>query len=184
MYSALGSLATGKWNTVKTTQQFSSFRRVLVINVLITRYKSLRWFMRCMACDAWWLNPSEIDVYRSNRAVFVYLSILAFFVSIPLQVLFFQSEHTHNRQFDFVLLCWYGGEKSVRFRPAYDILLLREVVSVNPDSRATWDLATGNVKAAIHAQNSSHHVTLRACRDRLKTLLTAHRKAEKVSLTA
>ena len=73
------------------------------------------------------------------------------------------------------------GKKVIRFHPALDILLLREVISINPDSRQTWDLAHRNINQALKQDCC---VMLRTCRDRLKTLTDAHRRGEMESLRA
>ena len=73
-------------------------------------------------------------------------------------------------------------KKVVRFHPALDILLLREVISINPDSRQTWDLAHRNINAALQQQRPDCCVTLRTCRDRLRTLRDAHRRGDSSSV--
>ena len=72
-------------------------------------------------------------------------------------------------------------KKCVRFRPAYDILLLREVVAKQPEDKVSWDAVVQNVNVAIAEQQPGQAVTLRACKARLQTLMDAHRKDEMAS---
>ena len=72
----------------------------------------------------------------------------------------------------------------MRFRPVYDILLLREVVGKQPDGKVSWDEVVVNVNNAIAEQQPGQSVTLRACKARLRTLMDAHRKDEMASLRA
>lgn len=72
-----------------------------------------------------------------------------------------------------------------RFYPALDISLLKEVLAVNPygsdKNTKEWESIVSNVNSTLpHHKN----VTLRSCKDRLKTLLKAHQKAEMQSLKA
>ena len=76
------------------------------------------------------------------------------------------------------------NKKCVRFRPTYDILLLREVVAKQPNGKLSWDEVVVNVNVAIAEQQPGQSVTLRACKFRLRTLLDAHRKDEMASLRA
>ena len=64
-------------------------------------------------------------------------------------------------------------KKCVRFRPVYDILLLREVVAKEPDGKVSWDEVVENVNVAIAEQQPGQAVTLRACKARLRTLTDA-----------
>ena len=75
-------------------------------------------------------------------------------------------------------------KKCVRFRPAYDILLLREVVAKQPADKVSWDQVVANVNVAIAEQYPGQAVTLRACKTRLRTLTDAHRKDEMAALRA
>ena len=75
-------------------------------------------------------------------------------------------------------------KKCVRFRPAYDILLLREVVAKQPEDKVSWDTVVQNVNVAIAENQPGQAVTLRACKARLRTLTDAHRKDEMASLRA
>ena len=75
-------------------------------------------------------------------------------------------------------------KKCVRFRPVYDILLLREVVAKQPDGKVSWDEVVVNVNNAIAEQQPGQSVTLRACKARLRTPMDAHRKDEMASLRA
>ena len=75
-------------------------------------------------------------------------------------------------------------KKCVRFRPVYDILLLREVVAKQPDWKVLWDEVVLNVNNTIAEHQPGQSVTLRACKARLRTLMDAHRKDKMASLRA
>jgi hypothetical protein len=74
--------------------------------------------------------------------------------------------------------------KPIRFYPALDIFLLREMVARQPSSKVGWDTLHKNVNAALQQTNLNNYVTLRACKDRVRTLQEAHRKDEMNSLRA
>ena len=50
-------------------------------------------------------------------------------------------------------------KKCIRFRPAYDILLLREVVAKQPEDKVSWDAVVQNVNVAIAEQQPGQAVT-------------------------
>ena len=62
-------------------------------------------------------------------------------------------------------------QKCVRFRPVYDILLLREVAAKQPDGKVSWDEVVLNVNVAIADHQPGQSVTLRARKVRLRTLM-------------
>ncbi|XP_033626256.1 uncharacterized protein LOC117289300 isoform X3 [Asterias rubens] len=76
--------------------------------------------------------------------------------------------------------------KPIRFYPELDIVLLKEVVAVNPchlqgaKTHRKWETILSNVNSTL----LNKKVSLRACKDRMKTLLKAHRQAEMMSLKA
>ena len=69
-------------------------------------------------------------------------------------------------------------KKFLRFKPAYDILLLREVVARQPENKQYWDEVVAAVNTAIGRQLPDQAVTLRACKCRLRTLTESHKKEE------
>ncbi len=75
-------------------------------------------------------------------------------------------------------------KKFLRFKPAYDILLLREVVARQPDGKQTWEEVVASLNSAISGHLPGMSVTLRACRCRLRTLVESHKKEEMASLRA
>ena len=74
---------------------------------------------------------------------------------------------------------------SIRFYPGLDIALLKEVAAINPYGKEKhakeWDSIVDNVNSTL---KNGKTVTPRGCKDRMKTLLKAHRKAEMQSLKA
>ncbi|XP_064619491.1 DNA ligase 1-like [Lineus longissimus] len=58
------------------------------------------------------------------------------------------------------------------------------MVARQPSSKAAWDALHKNVNTALQQQKANHYVTLRACKDRVRTLQEAHRKNEMNSLRA
>ena len=72
-----------------------------------------------------------------------------------------------------------------RFYPALDIILIKEVISYNPYScekiqaQKQWERIMEMVNSSLP---NNKRVTLRACKDRTKTLLKAHKAAEMQSL--
>ncbi|XP_064638439.1 uncharacterized protein LOC135494419 [Lineus longissimus] len=71
-----------------------------------------------------------------------------------------------------------------RFFPALDILLLRALVAVQPTTKPPWDEVHQHVNTALTEVKRDSFVTLRACKDRVKTLQEAHTKDELKSLRA
>ena len=73
----------------------------------------------------------------------------------------------------------------IRFRPGYDILLLREVVAKNPETPADWEQVFTTLNGVIAEQTPGYTIrNVRNVRDRLKTLINAHKKQEMESLRA
>ncbi len=74
---------------------------------------------------------------------------------------------------------------TIRFYPGLDIALLKEVAAINPYGKEKnakeWDSIVDNVNSTL---KNGKTVTHRGCKDRMKTLLKAHRKAEMQSLKA
>ncbi|DAZ98875.1 TPA: hypothetical protein N0F65_002600 [Lagenidium giganteum] len=73
--------------------------------------------------------------------------------------------------------------KAFRFRPACDVVLLKDVVSIAP-----WGVGhgNGNTSATIMANGYNDTVCLDhgACKRRFDSLIEAHRKGELASLRA
>lgn len=73
----------------------------------------------------------------------------------------------------------------LRFYPALDIVLLKEVLAVDPyrldRNTAEWEKIATNVNSSL---TGTKKVSVRGCKDRMKTLLKAHRRAEMMSLKA
>ena len=72
----------------------------------------------------------------------------------------------------------------IRFYPALDILLLREVISIGMESALNWDKIHQNILQALTSARPGCYVSARACRARLQTLQEAHAKEEMNSLRA
>ncbi|XP_071785675.1 uncharacterized protein [Asterias amurensis] len=96
-----------------------------------------------------------------------------------------QALYTENMEGSFTRVNMSIG-KPIRFYPELDIVLLKEVVAVNPchlqgaKTHRKWETILSNVNSTLHNKK----VSLRACKDRMKTLLKAHRQAEMMSLKA
>ncbi|XP_064617313.1 uncharacterized protein LOC135481418 [Liolophura sinensis] len=73
----------------------------------------------------------------------------------------------------------------LRFYPALDIVLLKEVLAVDPyrldRNTEEWEKISTNVNSSL---TGTKKVSVRGCKDGMKTLLKAHRRAEMMSLKA
>ena len=76
------------------------------------------------------------------------------------------------------------SHKSIRFFPGLDILLLREVIALRPSVKVAWEAVHRNVNTALQNIRPEGCVTLRACKDRIRTLQEAYRKNEMAILRA
>ena len=74
---------------------------------------------------------------------------------------------------------------TIRFYPALDIALLKEATVINPYGKEKnakeWESIVANVNSTLR---NGKKVTQRGCKDRMKALLKAHRRAEMQSLKA
>ena len=77
-----------------------------------------------------------------------------------------------------------------RFIPRFDVMLLRERVGLRPKNSDEWEKVVQNLNHAINGDcaddgaDSQIKFTVRACKDRIKLLLDAHKKEELEQLRA
>ena len=61
-------------------------------------------------------------------------------------------------------------KKCTRFKPVYDVILLREGVARQPDDKVIWEETLAAINAAIRLMKADQTFTVRAAKFRLRTL--------------
>ncbi|KAK6180680.1 hypothetical protein SNE40_008685 [Patella caerulea] len=74
--------------------------------------------------------------------------------------------------------------QNVRFWPALDILLLKEVISKRPNDSKSWESVAKSVNEVLQIIRPNSQVSVRACRSRKQDLLQKFKKDELSSLRA